>query len=106
MRILHAMQSNGFDAGEPPPPHHHQKKKKKQTLDTVLKTLLKTSHIKSTIQRFERDRKLIIIFFLLFGKGIKSGFPLLGVLVAPKKALFHVIALLGDLVITYGTNLV
>ena len=87
-------------------PPSTKKKKEKQTRDTVLKTLLKTSHIKSTIQRFERDRKLIIIFFLLFRKGIKSVFPRLRVFVTPKKALFHVIALLGDLVITYGTNLV
>ena len=55
----------------------------------------------------------IVLFVLLGRRGIKSAYQRLrlfvcycSTIVAPKKALFHVISLLKDLVITYRTNLV
>ena len=57
--------------------------------------------------------KLILFFVLLFREGIKIGFQRLrffvcncSTIMTPKKALFDVISLLGDLVIAYRTNLV
>ena len=65
----------------------------------------------SNTQRFERNEKLILFFVLLFRGGI--GFQRLrffvcncSTIVTPKKALFDVISLLGDLVIAYRSNLV
>ena len=68
----------------------------------------------SNTQRFERNQNQLILFFLLlFRRGIEIGFQRLRVfvrncatIVTLKKALFHVIPLLGDLVIAYRTNLV
>ena len=57
--------------------------------------------------------KLVLLFVLLFRRWIKIGSQRIGVfvcncstIVTPKKALFDVISLLGDLVIAYRTNLV
>ena len=57
--------------------------------------------------------KLILFFVLLFRRRIKIVFQRLGVfvcncstIVTPKKAIFDVISLLGDLMIAYRTNLV
>ena len=70
-----------------------------------------TKRVKYTA--ISRNEKLIIIFALLFRRGIEIGFQRLRVLVCncstimtPKKALFDVISLLGDLVIAYRTNFV
>ena len=58
-------------------------------------------------------KKSVICFVLLFRRGIKISFQRLGVfvcncsiIVTPKKALFDVISLLGDLVIAYRTKFV
>ena len=60
-----------------------------------------------------KGMKLIFSFVLLFRRGIKFGFQRLRVFVSncstivkPKKALFNVISLLGDLVIARKANLV
>ena len=68
----------------------------------------------SNTQRFERNENQLILFFLLlFRRGIEIAFQRLRVfvhncstIVTVKKALFHVISLLGNLVIAYRTNLV
>ena len=72
-----------------------------------------TKRKESNTQRFKRNEKLILFFVLLFRGGIKIGFQRLrffvcncSTIVTPKKALFDVISLLGDLVIAYRTNLV
>ena len=70
-----------------------------------------TKRVKNTA--ISKGWKLIIFFVLLFRRGIKIGFQRLGVfvcncstIVTPKKALFDMISLLGDLVIAYWTNFV
>ena len=72
-----------------------------------------TKRKESNTQRFKRNEKLILFFVLLFRGGIKIGFQRLrffvcncSTIVTPKKALFDVISLLGNLVIAYRTNLV
>ena len=63
--------------------------------------------------RFERNEKLILIFVLLFRRGIKISSQRLRIfvcncstIVTPKKALCDVTSLLGDLVIAHRTNFV
>ena len=63
--------------------------------------------------RFERNEKLILIFVLLVRRGIKIGSQRLRIfvcncstIVTPKKALFDVTSLFGDLVIAHRTNFV
>ena len=66
-----------------------------------------------TLHYITRIKKSIVLFVLLRGRGIKSGFPassrFLCVMTSQswhrRKTLFHVTSLLGDLVITYRTNL-
>ena len=78
------------------------------TRDAVLKTLLKKQWQKeSNRQRFERNENHLILFFvLLFRRGIEIDFQRLRIFATPKKVLFDVISLLGDLVIAYRINLV